>query len=78
LARVVKGQDETTDLGQHLVLDYGLAVANAEAAWLDRTLERLSEQPLPVEVAQSNDTTQFEVLAFVDLVRAETGGTGSG
>jgi hypothetical protein len=63
LARVVKGQDGTTDLGQHLALDYGLTVANAEAAWLDRTLERLSEQPLPVEVAQSNDTTQFEVLA---------------
>jgi len=35
----------------------------AELAWLDRTLERLSEQPLPMEVAQSSDTTQFEVLA---------------
>lgn len=57
LAQVAKGQDETTDLGQHLALDYGLAVANAEVAWLDRTLERLSEQPLPMEVAQVNNTT---------------------
>jgi PadR family transcriptional regulator AphA len=57
LEQVTEDQDETTDLGQRLALDYGLAVANAEVAWLDRTLERLSEQPLPMEVTQGNDTT---------------------
>jgi len=57
LEQVTRAQDETTDLGQRLVLDYGLAVAPAESAWLDRTLERLSEQSLPMEVAQGNGTT---------------------
>jgi hypothetical protein len=33
------------------------AVAMAELAWLDHTLERLSEQPLPMEVTQGNSTT---------------------
>jgi PadR family transcriptional regulator AphA len=49
--------DERVDLGQHLALDYGLAMAMAELAWLDRTLERLSEQPLPIGATQSNSTT---------------------
>jgi DNA-binding PadR family transcriptional regulator len=57
LEQVTRAQDETTDLGQHLALDYGLAVAIAELAWLDRTLERLSEQPLPMKVTQGNSTT---------------------
>jgi PadR family transcriptional regulator AphA len=34
---------------QHLTLDYGLALAAAELAWLDSTLDRLMQQPLPVE-----------------------------
>jgi len=51
------GQDEATDLGQRLALDYGLAVAMAELAWLDRTLEQLSEQALPMEAARGNGTT---------------------
>ena len=34
------GGDES-ELGQHLAFDYGLAVASAELAWLDRTLEQL-------------------------------------
>lgn len=33
------------DLGQQLAIDYGLALARAELAWLDSTLERLSRQP---------------------------------
>ena len=57
LEQVTRAQDETTDLGQRLALDYGLAVAMAELAWLDHTLEWLSEQPLPMEVAQGNGTT---------------------
>ena len=51
LEQTVNTQDEKTDLGQHLVLDYGLALASAELAWLDSTLNRLS-QPLPMEVVQ--------------------------
>ena len=73
------------------------AVAMAELAWLDHTLERLSEQPLPMEVTQGNSHDSDSLRCspaeirvppiffqssdmdlFVDLVRAETGGTGSG
>jgi len=35
--------DEGMDLGERLALDYGLAVAGAELAWLDSTLEQLSQ-----------------------------------
>ncbi|HEC35376.1 MAG TPA: PadR family transcriptional regulator [Anaerolineae bacterium] len=42
--------DEAADLGQRLTLEYGLAVANAELAWLDRVLDRVSQQSLPAEV----------------------------
>lgn len=44
---------ENTSLGQRLALDYGLALAAAELAWLDSTLNRLS-QPLPTEVIQGD------------------------
>ena len=33
---------EDGDLGQYLTLDYGLALADAELAWLHRTLSRLA------------------------------------
>jgi PadR family transcriptional regulator AphA len=56
LEQVTRAQDETADLGQHLALDYGLAVAMAELAWLDHTLEQLSEQPIAKEVTQGNST----------------------
>jgi len=35
--------DGTVELGQRLAQDYGLALATAELAWLDATLERISE-----------------------------------
>lgn len=35
--------DAGLDLGERLALDYGLAVAGAELAWLDSTLEQLSQ-----------------------------------
>ena len=38
--------------GQQLALDYGLALAEAELAWLDRTLDRLRDQPLSEEVRE--------------------------
>ena len=37
------------DLGERLALDYGLAVATAELAWLDRALGQLSQYPLSAE-----------------------------
>jgi PadR family transcriptional regulator AphA len=36
--------DEEADLGQRLALEYGIAVASAELAWLDGILEQLSAQ----------------------------------
>jgi DNA-binding PadR family transcriptional regulator len=42
LKQTVWAADEKTDLKQHLALDYGLALATAELAWLDSTLNRLS------------------------------------
>ncbi len=34
--------DEIDDLGQELIFNYGLAMANAELQWLDHVLEQLS------------------------------------
>jgi len=50
--------DEEINLGQRLALDYGLALAFAELAWLDSTLNRLS-QPLPEEVVQGDSVTSI-------------------
>jgi hypothetical protein len=46
--------DEGMDLGERLALDYGLAAATAELAWLDRTLAQLSQQPLSLEAARGD------------------------
>lgn len=46
-----------TDLGERLAFDYVLAVAAVELAWLDRTLDRLSQSPSPVEATQSDFAT---------------------
>jgi PadR family transcriptional regulator AphA len=35
---------EEGDLGQYLTLDYGLALADAERAWLNRALSQLAER----------------------------------
>ena len=54
--------DEETNLGQRLALDYGLALAFAELAWLDSTLNRLaqsSQKPLPEEVVQGDSVTSI-------------------
>jgi DNA-binding PadR family transcriptional regulator len=42
-------EDDQRDLGQQMALEYGLALANAELAWLDSTLERLLTRPLTTE-----------------------------
>lgn len=49
LEQAVEAREDRTDLGLPLALDYGLALATAELAWLDLTLERLSEQIPPKE-----------------------------
>jgi len=43
LEQTARTIDESMDLGERLVLDYGLVVATAELGWLDRTLSRLSQ-----------------------------------
>jgi len=43
LERTAKMTDESMDLGERLAFDYGLAVATAELAWLDRTMGRLPQ-----------------------------------
>ena len=45
LEQTVEALDEGADL-QRLALDHALALATAELAWLDSTLNRLSRQPL--------------------------------
>jgi len=59
LEQTTKGGHGKAPLGHHLALDYGSALAIAELAWLDSTLNRLSQssqQPLPIEVVQSDST----------------------
>jgi PadR family transcriptional regulator AphA len=48
--------DEGMDLGERLVLEYGLAVAAAELDWLDSTLAQQSQQP-PSAEAPPGDVT---------------------
>ena len=50
LQRSLQTLDPGDDLGQCLALDYGLAVAGAELAWLDSTLARLTEQVLQEDI----------------------------
>lgn len=47
-------QEDERSLGQRLALDYGLALATTELAWLDNILNRLSQQPQSMEVVQGN------------------------
>jgi PadR family transcriptional regulator AphA len=50
LTDTLEGPDAESNLGQQLALDYGLALATAELAWLDTTLDRLESQPRSKEV----------------------------
>lgn len=56
LGEITGSLNAGTDLGQHLALRYGLALAAAELEWLDSTLESLSESPPPEEDVQSEGT----------------------
>ncbi|MFQ6014613.1 MAG: PadR family transcriptional regulator [Anaerolineae bacterium] len=57
LEQIARALDEGIDLRQRLALGYGLALATAELAWLDTTLDQLSQQSLPVEVVQGDRAT---------------------
>jgi PadR family transcriptional regulator AphA len=54
LQQAAEAMDEGADLGDRLALGYGLTVAEAELAWLDRTLVRLSQSSLSIEIVQSD------------------------
>lgn len=60
LEQAVEALDENVELGERLTLDYGLALAAAELAWLDHTLVRLSPSSSPFEAAQA--TGGFDTL----------------
>jgi PadR family transcriptional regulator, regulatory protein AphA len=52
LEKAASTESEATDVERHLALDYGLALANAELAWLDGVLSHLTgsnQQPVAVE-----------------------------
>lgn len=46
--------DDGADSVQRMALEYGLALANAELAWLDTALDRLLAQPQAGEVVQGD------------------------
>jgi PadR family transcriptional regulator AphA len=43
LAQTAEAMGKDIDLGERLAFDYGVAMANAELAWLDNELNRLSK-----------------------------------
>jgi DNA-binding PadR family transcriptional regulator len=53
LEQTAQAMDDDMDLGERLALDYGLAVAAAELAWLDHTLA-WSSQRLSAEADQGD------------------------
>lgn len=55
LEQIAEAGDGEVDLGERLTLEYGLALANAELAWLDQMLDRLSKLPLPAEAAEERE-----------------------
>jgi DNA-binding PadR family transcriptional regulator len=57
LKQIGEALDGTIDSGQRLAFSYGLALATTELAWLDSTLEQLSQQPLLMEVVKGDGVT---------------------
>ena len=57
LNQIAEAMNGTIDPGQRLAFAYGLALATAELAWLDSTLEQLSQQPLSREVVKGDGVT---------------------
>ena len=57
LKQVTETLDETADSGRRLTFNYGLALATAELAWLDSTLELQFQQSLLEEVVKGDGVT---------------------
>jgi DNA-binding PadR family transcriptional regulator len=49
LQQMAEALNDKADLEWHLAADYGMAMASSELTWLNSTLERLFQQPLPME-----------------------------
>lgn len=58
LEQTARVMDEGMDLGERLVLEYGLAVAAAELDWLDSTLAQQSQQPSSAEAPPGDATVR--------------------
>jgi len=54
LERMSSDLEGEADLGQCLAVDYGMVIANAELAWLEGCLQRLSTQLLLVDVQEGD------------------------
>jgi DNA-binding PadR family transcriptional regulator len=54
LESAIAEPDKQVELGQHLALDYGLALAHTELTWLEHMLEHLSTESLPLEVLEDD------------------------
>ena len=63
LEQAVEAKDEATDLGERLMLDYGLSLANAELAWLDSKLARLSQSSLFDKAAEGEERSLANLAA---------------
>jgi len=52
LEQTAAALDGGADLGQRLALDYGMAIARSELAWLDRTLNQMFQHPALGQVVE--------------------------
>lgn len=57
LERMIQHLDGKRDLGQRLALDYSMAIAHAELAWLDDVLARLGQELASEGVAEGSPVT---------------------
>ena len=63
LEQAIEVKDENADLGERLMLDYGLSMATAELAWLDTTLARLAQSSLLAEAAEGEERSLVNLAA---------------
>jgi DNA-binding PadR family transcriptional regulator len=63
LEQAIEAENADADLGERLMLDYGLSLAVAELAWLDSTLARLSQSSLSDETAESGERSVVTLTA---------------
>lgn len=54
LERAAESEDHRESTGAQLAFDFGRALASTELTWLDSTLDRLFQVPLPTEAMQSD------------------------